>query len=122
LDETLKLAAAQFLSEFKELAKTALNVWPREVNTQALLDMKLTFSDRAHIILSLSVDDYSSGPMRDLRRAGDVWIFGKTVNCIEIYIKLKVVEYQSLDTNTTVRQAACISFHPAREPLEYPFK
>ena len=122
MDETLKPIVAWFLLEFKELAHHALYVWPRDVNTQALLDMGLTFTDRIGVILSLSIEDYSSGPLQDLNRAGDVWIFGKTVHSIEVYIKLKLVEYRSLETNAMVRQAVCISFHPAREPLEYPFK
>ena len=122
MDETLKPVVAQFLLEFKKLAQSALIVWPRDVNTQALLVMGLTFADRICVILSLSVEDYSSGPLRDLNRAGDVWIFGKEVHGLEVYIKLKLVEYRSTGTNAIVSQAVCISFHPTREPLDYPFK
>lgn len=122
MDESSKPGVVRFLLEYKELVQHGLSVWPRDINMQALIDMGLTFADRMNVILSLSVEDYSIGPVRDLKRAGDVWIFGKTVNRIEVYIKLKLVEYRKLETGEAVRQAVCISFHPAREPLEYPFK
>jgi hypothetical protein len=122
LDEALENIVAQFLKQFKVLAQSGLYVSPREVNTQALIDMGLTFEDRRNAILSLSVEDYSSGPVQDLVQAGDVWIFGKLVNGIEVYIKLKCVEYIPAGTSAVVRQAKCISFHAAKTSLPYPLK
>jgi hypothetical protein len=122
LNEALKIIVAQFLKQFKELAQNRLYVSPREVNTQALIELGLTFEDRRNLILSLSVEDYSCGPVQDLVQAGDVWVFGKVANGVEVYIKLKLVEYRPAGTSTMVRQAKCISFHAARESLPYPLK
>lgn len=112
----------QFLTEFKALAQQRLYVVNRIENTQALMDLGLTFNDRLNVILSLSVDDYSAGPVPDHDRAGDFWIFGVTINRIEIYIKLKIVAYVDCGTKTQVKQAKCMSFHPAVKPLDYPLR
>ena len=120
LDEELN--AARFLKDFKALAQSKLYVVPREVNQTALIDMGLTFEDRRNAILSLGVEDYCSGPEPDSDRAGDVWIFGKVIQTTEVYLKLKIVGYFPLGSATLVRQAKCISFHPAAEPLSYPLK
>jgi hypothetical protein len=86
LDETTPPAIVQFLIEFKELAKQELFVINRCENTQALVDLGLTIKERLDCILSLSVEDYSCGPVTDRDRAGELWIFGVTINQIEIYI------------------------------------
>jgi hypothetical protein len=122
LDEALENIVAQFLKQFKVLAQRRLYVSPREVNIQSLIDMGLTFEDRRNLILSLSVEDYSCGPDQDLVQVGDIWVFGKVVNGVEVYIKLKLVEYRPVGTSTIVRQAKCISFHAAKGSLPYPLK
>jgi len=40
-----------------------------------------------------------------------MWSFGKTVQHIEVYIKISLTE----------RNAICISFHEAEFPITYPF-
>ena len=45
---------------------------------------------------------------------GDMWVFGKDCNGIDIYIKIALGEPNS---NTI-----CISFHTAEHPLKYAFK
>lgn len=122
MNEARKITIVQFLADFQCLAQHEMTVIPRAKNTQALLDMGLTFTDRRNAILSLTVEDYSSGPLDDCERAGVVWIFGKWINETEVYVKLKLVEYIPMDTATLVKKAVCISFHQASEPLEYPFK
>lgn len=112
----------QFLMEFKGLAQHSLYVTNRPENTQCLMDLGLTFSDRLAAILALSVEDYSSGPEADRDRAGEVWIFGATISNVEIYIKLKIVAYEDCATKRQIKQAKCISFHPTHEPLIYPFR
>ncbi len=122
MDDTILPAIVQFLVEFKELAQQKLYVANRIENTQALIDLGLTFTDRLNVLLSLSVEDYSVGPVADRDRSGDLWIFGVTINHVEMYIKLKIVAYEECGTKRHVKQAKCISFHPAIEPLDYPFK
>ena len=63
MNEVLENIVAQFLKQFKVLAQSSLFVSPREVNTQALIDLGMTFEDRRNLILSLSMEYYSSGPV-----------------------------------------------------------
>ena len=62
----------------------------RVKNRELLVDFGLTKKQREEIILGLSVLDYSSGPTRDEYKPGQYWVFGKYVEGIEIYIKLKI--------------------------------
>ncbi len=122
MNEALKPKVIQFLRDFKQLAQIELSVVPRDINTQALIELRLTYKDRRNAIMSLSVEDYSSGPDPDTDRPGYVWCFGKDVNGIEVYIKLKIVEYTPAGSTTAIRKALCLSFHQSRTPLEYPLK
>jgi hypothetical protein len=113
----------QFLDLFKDVAtREGINVSPREKNKLALIELGLTAKIRTSIIMNLTTDDYVCGPEPDLNRKGEVWVFGTAIQTIEIYIKIKVAEYTPLDSTKSVRQAVCISFHPAEEPLQYPLK
>jgi hypothetical protein len=87
----------------------------RAENTNCLLALGLTLQDLRDVILSLSYHDYSLGPVSDRDIPGQLWIFGKLVNGIEIYIKTKLVEIGDL------RVVRIISFHPAGQPLQYPY-
>ena len=89
---------------------------PKQENNQALIDLGLTVRNRGNELLSLSVLDYCSGPVPDHDRPGYIWIFGKEIRSVEIYIKLKIVEAEYSS------KALCISFHPAARPLQYPFR
>jgi hypothetical protein len=120
LNEALKQKVIQFLRDFKQLAQTELYVVPREVNKQALIDLGLTYKDRYNTIMSLATEDYSSGPEPDTDQIGFIWCFGKDINGVEVYIKLKIVEYIPVGTTIIVRKAKCISFHRAKMPLVHP--
>lgn len=122
MNEALKQKVIQFLRDFKQLAQTELFVAPREVNKQALIELGLTYRDRSNTILSLAAEDYASGPEPDTDQAGYIWCFGKDINGVEVYIKLKIAEYIPVGTTTIVRKAKCISFHRAKAPLVYPLK
>jgi hypothetical protein len=67
-------------------------------------------------VLSLRVEDYSSGPKPDRDEPGQVWEFGKKVGGNEIYIKLKIHDQGRR------KVAKCISFHIAVHDVCYPFK
>jgi len=78
-----------FLSEIKNLViREGLIITDRVKNRDALLELGLTARQREEEILSLSVDDYCSGPHKDENKPGQYWIFGKLINGIEVYIKL----------------------------------
>ncbi|NPV57606.1 MAG: toxin [Anaerolineae bacterium] len=114
-DDLYKLAH-QFLVDFKALIyEQGLLVKDRQLNKQHLLELGLTATQREEIVLSLSVLDYNSGPIKDEYKTGDYWVFGKHIDGTEVYIKLKIAEHHGTE------QAVCFSFHKSEHPLRYPF-
>jgi hypothetical protein len=117
LSQLTQIPVALFLREFKELVQdNGLYVINRQENQQALADLGLTRQQREEIILSLTVEDYCSGPEPDRDQPGEIWVFGKPEAGQELYIKLKiaVAGYQKI--------AKCISFHTANYILCYPHR
>ena len=83
-------------------------------NQAGLLALGITRQHRRQVILSLTCDDYSSGPSPDIAYPGEpVWVFGAVVEGTEVYIKLKL---------PPEGKPTCISFHPAERRIEYPFR
>jgi hypothetical protein len=115
-EEELLKSVRQFLVEFKALVdENGLDVTDRLVNKDALLELGLTARQREDIVLSLTPQDYSTGPLKDAYKSGYYWIFGKLFDHIEIYIKLKIAGPPGSE------QAVCFSFHKAERPLSYPY-
>lgn len=115
-EDELRKFVRQFLEEFKALIyEKGLQVQNRQINKQHLLELGLTAKQREEIVLSLSVLDYSSGPIKDEYKPGDYWVFGKHVDGVEVYIKLKIAGYRGTE------HAVCFSFHKSAHPLSYPF-
>jgi len=122
-NEETRKAVARFLEDFNALTiDQKPKVIPREKNRDVLISLGLTLKNQWDILRSLTVEDYVAGPEPDRQRKGDVWMFGVKVQTTELYIKLKLVEYIPLATGKPVREAVCISFHPAEYPLTYPLK
>lgn len=86
----------------------------KNVNTIARLG--ITLEDVQNEILGLSANDFCEGPVKDKHEEGELWVFGKTIRGIEIYIKLKIFGGES---KQCVR---VVSFHVAEVPLKYCFK
>ena len=117
-EEELRRYILSFLMDFRELmGQGRYFVKGHHKNIQALIDLGITAKIRDEIILSIAIEDYASGPHPDEYQAGDYWVFGKFVDAIEIYIKLKIVSY-----NNGAEKAVCISFHPSERPMQYPFR
>lgn len=114
--DALRKYVRQFLKEFKSLVyQNGLIVKDRQINMQYLLELGLTAKQREEIVLSLSVLDYCSGPIKDEYRPGNYWVFGKQIDGVEVYIKLKIA-------GSAAREyALCLSFHKSEHPLNYPF-
>lgn len=117
-EEELRRQILLFLNEFKNLM-----VWQNYriqshlKNMDALIALGITGKIRDEVILSLALEDYSSGPTRDDYKPGIYWVFGKKLDAAEIYIKLKIV------TDTYGNDfAICLSFHPAEYPMTFPFQ
>ena len=87
----------------------------RGKNTQTLFDLEITRNQRLEILKTLSIKDYSEGPLEEkLHNGADMWVFGKIVKEKEVYIKITM--------GMTGVQAICISFHISEHPMNYPFK
>lgn len=107
-----------FLIEFKQIMTNGrgLDIIPRPVNNQTILELELTKKNIRETILDLTILDYVRGPEVDRDKPGEMWIFGREIAQKEIYIKLKIVQVG------LVKIAKCISFHIAEFPLRYPHK
>lgn len=107
-----------FLIEFKKTVTQGSGVMlvPRHDTKATLSHLGITKRNLEEILLTLSVENYSSGPEADRDKGGDIWVFGKQIRGYEIYIKLKVAEVSG------IKIAKCISFHIAKYPMEYPCK
>lgn len=106
-----------FLSHFK----LKLGIWglvfrsDRGKNTQTLLDLELSVAQVKELLRELEVEDYSGGPFEEkLYGNAEMWVFGKEVKAIEIYIKISM--------GMPSAEVICISFHQAEHPMVYPYK
>ena len=119
-EEELRRQILNFLKDFKELMGQGPGyyfVTQHLKNVQAMRELGITARIRDEVILSVAMEDYSSGPNSDEYHPGHYWIFGKDIDSIEIYIKLKIVTY-----NNWNELADCYSYHPSEQPLNYPFR
>ena len=107
-----------FLIGFKQAVTQGSGVYliPRHDNTVTMSHLGITKKNVEEILLSLSVEDYSSGPDDDRSGSGQIWVFGKVIRGENIYIKLKLVDVDGK------KLAKCISFHIASYPIKYPYR
>lgn len=88
----------------------------RQKNKESMVRLGLDLNDVASEVMSLSVNDYCDGPLKDREFEGEIWEFGKEVAGKEVYIKLK------LGGDKRNQQVTVISFHIAESQLSYRFK
>jgi hypothetical protein len=113
-DEKIK-HIRNFLYEFKQLvAEGRFFVVDHIKNRDALITLGLTVKQRTDEIRTLSVEGYCSGPIKDEYGKSDYWVFGKMINGVEVYVKLKIASGKFNEN------AVCMSFHPTEWPLKYP--
>lgn len=117
MDQGKREKVAKFLKKFKKIATTGrgLDLIPRAENIACLAELRITKKNQKEEIMNLTVDDYCEGPEPDKDRPGEVWLFGKRISGKEVYIKLKIAQVGK----ETI--AKCLSFHPAKHPLCFPF-
>ena len=89
---------------------------PRKENKACITALGFNLSDIATTILSLITEDYCKGPDTDRGQKGKVWIFGKSINGKEVYIKIKLASLSRL------KMVRVISFHFSHQTMVYPFK
>ena len=113
--DDLKDRIRTFLREFKRIAvDRGIDVIPRRKTLDALSELGLTMRNCHDEILTLSVENYCSGPESDYDRPGEVWIFGEQIGDTSIYIKLKIAQVSSR------KISKCLAFHSAEFPMCYP--
>lgn len=92
----------------------------KDPNSKTALCMKVlgyTTEDVLQVLQQLVVEDYSEGPKADLKgREHDLWVFGKTIDDRQIYIK--VTAFPEEDGITTI----CVSFHEAEREMTFPYR
>lgn len=106
-----------FLASFHEKVKVFGILFrdDRVKNRNALFDLDITRFERMEIIKSIETEDYSEGPIIDELNLGlEMWVFGKDVKDIEVYIKITMGGFNG--------KSICISFHRAEHPMNYPLK
>ena len=111
-----KQEVEHFLSDFKTKMRIFQIIFrdDRGKNAQALLDLEISPGKRKEVIEKLTTEDYSQGPLEEqMSSIAPMWVFGKNVKGIEVYIKISMGRENS--------QTICISFHPAEFKMNYPF-
>ncbi|MDE7410329.1 MAG: toxin [Muribaculaceae bacterium] len=114
---SLKDEVEAFLASFHEKVKIFGILFrdDREKNRNALFDLDISRFERSEIIKSIETEDYSEGPIPDeLYHGTEMWVFGKDVKGIEVYIKITMGGFNG--------RSICISFHRAEHPMNYPLK
>lgn len=117
MPEETQEAVRKFLRAFKKIAKEhGIYFVPREGFIETLGWLGYTKANCCEEILGLTVDDYCEGPDPDRDMPGEVWVFGVNMSDTDIYIKLKLAPAESQII------AKCLSFHPSKHPLRFPFR
>jgi hypothetical protein len=111
---------AHFLEVFKVKVNTFevifLNERPKN-SVQTLFAVGFSPANRRALLLDLKVADYAQGPLTDVRTGLPLWIFGRRVNQIDLYIKIHM--------GLTGKPAVCVSFHEEdkdKDPLTFPYR
>jgi len=109
-----------FLKKFKKSAKdNGIYFVNRKKNMDTLIELGITIDEAIERIMTISTGDYSSGPLKDHQSdKGEIWIFSKKVNELNIYVKLRFCE-----TSEWGKQAAAVlSFHEPKYNIYLPHK
>ncbi len=106
----------QFLAAWKSASRIFIDFVPRQKNIEGLKNLEITIKIARELLQSISIENYVSGPEIDRDKGTrDIWVFGLTIGRIEVYIKIKMFQVQG------TAKCKCLSFHPAEQPLSYPF-
>ncbi len=88
----------------------------RDKNLETIARLELNRNDVKLVLSELSLEDYCSGPSPDHQVAGEVWVFGKIIQGLPVYIKFK------LNDSRDAAGVRVLSFHVAEESLNHPFR
>jgi len=105
-----------FLREWKKACDLyKISFVNRPKNLESIKQLGLTVTGAKELLRHLTVQDYVAGPKADKDKPGEVWEFGLLINGIEVYVKVKLFEFND------EKKAKCISFHSAEHRLSFPF-
>lgn len=111
----------RFLTKCKIAVKSNAIFEFDEKDKETLAYLGFIYDDVEKEILSLLPVDYEDGPLPDEKGyAKDWWVFGKVIQGREVYIKLKVKDYNFEGEQQL--SCLCISFHFAKYTLKFPYK
>jgi len=117
-EDELRWQIDNFLKDFKALMAEGAFYFKHHLKTlMTLKDLEITEQQAQEAIKSLTLADFSRGPLPDQLHPGEYWEFGKDLAGGEIYIKLKIVTRPNGN-----EKAVCISFHPSEHPMKYRFR
>lgn len=86
----------------------------RDKNSDFLFNYDIDINEVPEIINSLDVSNFSEC-ITDEITGEDLFVFGKYIDNIEVYIKIRIEYY-------LLKKVICISFHGAEYDMIYPFK
>ncbi len=89
----------------------------RKKNLDSLAKHGLTIYNAKDELYKLTYRNYVDGPLVDIdqRFPGEVWVFGKSIDKVNFYIKLKI-------TGEPDGLLVCLSFHGSNKPMVYPYE
>jgi hypothetical protein len=112
---------SRFLTKCKIAANLNFELEFNKKNKETISILGFTIEDVKTEILNLKVEDFISGHKPDYHGyKGYFWEFGKIIQNREIYIKIKIKDFNSDGDKQYTNY--CISFHFAEQPLVFQFK
>jgi len=116
--QTFLLQCKQIIDS-KDILTTSFLLIRSEKTKKTMVTLGYTEKQVVKEIETLSLTNFAEGPLRDKNLPGMVWIFGKWINEREVYIKLKVLQFDN--PGNKVATLTCLSFHFSEKPLTYPY-
>ncbi len=104
----------RFLSQFFP----KMDIWGifflnRDKNHDALAALGIVPKERERYVREIESDDYVETIISEIGM-GDMWVFGRDINCKEVYVKISL--------GSPNDKTICISFHEAESRIKYAFK
>jgi hypothetical protein len=109
-----------FLDDVRKTSHNSFDLRSKKENRDTITALGYTNRDVINEICSLSPRDYSEGPLSEHSTTNEVWIFGKIIHGKEVYIKFKLIGINN--SGQEIDTVHCLSFHFARECLNYPHR
>lgn len=109
-----------FLEQCRKVLDSSFILHRTPKNKETITSLGITNNDVKNEIASLTIENYSEGPLPSRSYSEEIWIFGKIIDCHEIYIKIQLSKYN--DPGEIIDTLYCISFHFAERPLDYPYQ